>query len=347
MPVPINTFTLQDINTELGSNFDNIEDLFTSAMVYEGGLNISYCNNLVDLRTKPYNISKWRGYTAPTHNMSHPLFIQRMPFLTARYNVFSYNPSNNNTYPFNIEINPNLVQQGFNLRISITNGTYDSGDLTLGVRLIHLNMGTGINKYVVTRRFKPSPFNIHIDSTHNSNIASTISDNILAITSSGEFTSSVYIAQNDNSLIRKWNISGGLAFITGNTINLGHSSFRVKGNILVDYTNQLLYTTFYRYDQGTEYYISKFSLNTGLVISTIDISNLIINNFNIIGIYRDANTNNINLVLGHDSDINPNTEFKIYEVSNIFTSVSYSKSIYSPNILTNHANLTRIAQAPF
>jgi hypothetical protein len=62
MPVPINTFTLEDINNELGSNYNNIEDLFNSPNIEEYKLHPSYCYGIEDLLSLPYEIKKWRGY---------------------------------------------------------------------------------------------------------------------------------------------------------------------------------------------------------------------------------------------------------------------------------------------
>jgi hypothetical protein len=65
MPIPINDLKLSDINDELGINYSSIEDMFLSEFVVESGLDPIYCSSLVSLRTKPYEIGKWRNYGVP------------------------------------------------------------------------------------------------------------------------------------------------------------------------------------------------------------------------------------------------------------------------------------------
>ncbi len=67
MTVPIKGFKITDIQAELGeSGQQDVEALMLSENVVASGLNTNYCNGLSDLRSKPYNIGKFRGYTKPT-----------------------------------------------------------------------------------------------------------------------------------------------------------------------------------------------------------------------------------------------------------------------------------------
>jgi len=68
MPVPVNNLRLSDIQTELGGSalqVSRITELFNYTGVIESGLDPAYCNSLIDLRTKPLRIGKFRNYTTP------------------------------------------------------------------------------------------------------------------------------------------------------------------------------------------------------------------------------------------------------------------------------------------
>lgn len=68
MTVPITDISIEDIKTELNQPLSNdFESLFQSTSVIESGLDPVYCSGLSDLRTKPYEIGKWRNYE---HNSS-------------------------------------------------------------------------------------------------------------------------------------------------------------------------------------------------------------------------------------------------------------------------------------
>lgn len=69
MTVPITDVSIEDIKTELNQPLLNdFESLFQSTSVIESGLDPVYCSGLLDLRTKPYEIGKWRNYE---HNFSN------------------------------------------------------------------------------------------------------------------------------------------------------------------------------------------------------------------------------------------------------------------------------------
>ena len=63
MPVPITGFKITDIQAELGESGEtDAEALFLSENVNPTGLDPNYCVSLASLRTKPYDIGKWRNY---------------------------------------------------------------------------------------------------------------------------------------------------------------------------------------------------------------------------------------------------------------------------------------------
>jgi hypothetical protein len=63
MPLPINNLKISDIANAINMPTNtSIEDLFLSSNVIEEGLDPAYCISLASLRTKPYEIGKWRNY---------------------------------------------------------------------------------------------------------------------------------------------------------------------------------------------------------------------------------------------------------------------------------------------
>ncbi len=63
MPIPITNLKISDIAEAINMPSNtSIEDLFLSNNVIEEGLDPAYCISLASLRTKPYEIGKWRNY---------------------------------------------------------------------------------------------------------------------------------------------------------------------------------------------------------------------------------------------------------------------------------------------
>jgi hypothetical protein len=332
MTVPITNLKISDIQNELGTTENSFEDLFTSDQVYEGGLNSTYCNSLTDLRTKPYSIGKWRGYTGPNHNMNDVLFIRNISEISAEYYVYSYNP-NTNLYSFSLGINEYLNERSFSMSI-------------MNQRIVRPYNAIG-GQAVSVREFNNNPFTINPIQLYGSVVPLTTDlPSISYVTLNGGTNFTAFISDRRDHIIRQWNISQNPAFVTGNPITLDHTDFRVECNMLVN-TNQFLYAVYGINTQAGEFYFSKFSLNTGLLVNSIPLTSIVDVNNRVIGIFYDTYNQKFCIATaGYTS-----TAIRIYEFNNIFTTITFVRTIYPPTnptlTLSNYPDSIRIAQAPF